>query len=256
MRDAWVGVRDDGLYQRGRDRVSLARGGESEPVVAGTRVTPRRAWGMPPRHPIVLFDLLTALLDSWTLWDAAAGSQAAGRRWRMRYLELTYGSTSYTPYEELVQQSAADAGLGIAAAEALVERWDELAPWPEAAGVLAELRDAGHRLGVVTNCSEALGRRAAARLGAPVHVVTAERAGAYKPNAAPYRLALDEMGGRADEALFVAGSPSDIGGARRIGMQVVWHNRIGLPAPPEPVTRLETLRDLPPILRAGAQAAG
>ncbi|MBL8983869.1 MAG: HAD-IA family hydrolase, partial [Gemmatimonadetes bacterium] len=201
--------------------------------------------------PVVLFDLLTALLDSWTLWDAAAGSQADGRRWRMRYLELTYGSTSYTPYEDLVQQSATDAGLGVAAAEALVERWDELAPWPEATGVLAELGDAGHRLGVVTNCSEGLGYRAAARLGVPVHVVTAERAGAYKPNAAPYRLALDEMGVRPEDALFVAGSPSDIGGARRAGMAVVWHNRIRLPEPPEPVTQLDTLSELPLRLRMG-----
>src|SRR5437868_274238 len=30
----------------------------------------------------ILFDLLTALLDSWTLWDAVAGKPADGRRWR------------------------------------------------------------------------------------------------------------------------------------------------------------------------------
>lgn len=204
-----------------------------------------------PNVGVILCDLLTALLDSWTLWDAAAGSQADGRRWRMRYLELTYGSTVYTPYEDLVRQSATEAGVGAAAAHALVERWDELAPWPEVPGVLGELQDAGYRLGVVTNCSEELGYRAAARLGVPVHVVTAERAGAYKPNAAPYRLALDEMGVRAEHALFVAGSPSDIGGAGRVGMPVVWHNRIHLPAPPEPVTQLETLRELSVRLQVG-----
>ena len=31
------------------------------------------------RYDAVLFDLLTALLDSWTLWDSVAGSQEAGR---------------------------------------------------------------------------------------------------------------------------------------------------------------------------------
>lgn len=34
----------------------------------------------------VLFDLLTALLDSWTVWNAAAGSEARGRAWRAEYL--------------------------------------------------------------------------------------------------------------------------------------------------------------------------
>ena len=39
----------------------------------------------------VLFDLLTALLDSWTVWNAAAGSEEKGRAWRAEYLRLTYG---------------------------------------------------------------------------------------------------------------------------------------------------------------------
>jgi hypothetical protein len=36
----------------------------------------------------VLFDLLTALLDSWSLWDAAAGARQAARAWRGEYLLL------------------------------------------------------------------------------------------------------------------------------------------------------------------------
>src|SRR6516165_11173207 len=39
----------------------------------------------------VLFDLLTALLDSWTVWNATAGSERAGRAWRAEYLRRTYG---------------------------------------------------------------------------------------------------------------------------------------------------------------------
>ena len=206
---------------------------------------------MNPRIDVVLFDLLTALLDSWTLWDTAAGGHEDGRRWRMRYLELTYGAGGYEPYEELVRRSALDAGLEGSVADTLVQRWDELTPWPEVPTVMQELRADGYRLGVVTNCSEVLGHRAVARLGAPVHLVTAERAGAYKPDARPYRLALEEMGATADRTLFVAGSPADIGGASGVGMPVVWHNRIGLGAPREPVTRLETLSELVLRLRVG-----
>jgi len=44
-----------------------------------------------PRYDAVVFDLLTALLDSWTLWNSVAGSAEDGMRWRRRYLEITYG---------------------------------------------------------------------------------------------------------------------------------------------------------------------
>jgi hypothetical protein len=35
----------------------------------------------------VVFDLLTGLLDSWTLWDSIAGNVGDGRRWRSAYLK-------------------------------------------------------------------------------------------------------------------------------------------------------------------------
>src|SRR5262249_51607284 len=59
----------------------------------------------------VLFDLLTALIDSWSLWDAVAGSQEAGRAWRAEYLRLTYGCGAYVPYEHLVRAAARTGGV-------------------------------------------------------------------------------------------------------------------------------------------------
>jgi hypothetical protein len=79
----------------------------------------------------VIFDLLTALLDSWSVWDAAAGGKTLGRRWRTRYLELTYSCGAYRPYDELVAEAAAHAGLPSTATAALRAGWDELTPWPE-----------------------------------------------------------------------------------------------------------------------------
>jgi FMN phosphatase YigB (HAD superfamily) len=85
-----------------------------------------------------------------------------------------------------VEESAVNAGLSREHAAALAERFGELQAWPEAADTLLALRDAGMKLGVVTNCSERLGRIAAARVGVPFEtVVTAERAGFYKPDARP-----------------------------------------------------------------------
>ncbi len=186
---------------------------------------------VPPKA--VVFDLLTALLDSWSAWDAAAGSETAGRRWRARYLELTYGCGAYRPYEDLVAEAAYDAGLPISAPAALRAAWDGLAPWPEVPTVLAGLRARGLRLGIITNCSIELGRRAASRCGVPFDaVVTSEEAGFYKPRPEAYLAVLAALDLPAAETLFVAGSSADVPGAAGVGMPVVWHNRVGLAARP------------------------
>jgi len=87
-------------------------------------------------------------------------------------------------------------------------------------------------LPTATNCPEALAQLGVAALGNPFAVVvTAERAGAHKPDPRPYQVVLDELGLPAQRVLFVAGSSHDAVGALRIGMPVVWVNRLGLPTP-------------------------
>ncbi len=200
-----------------------------------------------PRYDAVLFDLLTALLDSWTVWNDVAGDPQTGSRWRNRYLEITYGEGSYRDYETLVAEAAESLDLDRGLAAGLSARWAELQPWGEAPAVLAELAAAGVTLGVVTNCSERLGHLAASRLDAPLDVVvTAEAAGAYKPNPAPYVLALRQLGLAPHRVLFVAGSRYDIAGAANVGMPVWWHNRIHMArdTEPAPLAEHDTLHSL------------
>lgn len=176
----------------------------------------------------VVFDLLTALLDSWSLWNRAAGSDIAGLRWRRAYLKLTYGCGAYRPYETLVGEAAADAGVSTTSVATLTSHWDKLVPWAEGPSLLQALaRDIP--LGVVTNCSVDLGRRAAARVEVSfAAIVTSEEVGYYKPRPEPYRAILDRLGTDPARTLFVAGSPADIPGAAGVGMPVFWHNRTGL----------------------------
>jgi len=196
---------------------------------------------------LVLFDLLTALLDSWTLWNSVAGSAEMGRTWRMAYLKATYGCGAYRPYETLVEEAAISVGLSKEAAQNLEARWSELQPWPEAKRVLTELAP-HYKLGVVTNCSEKLGRFAADLLGVPFDViVTSEQAGFYEPDPQPYRLALQVAGVEPAHALFVAGSAYDLFGTEKVGLPTFWHNRIGLDAPasaPDPLIMRPTLDSL------------
>jgi 2-haloalkanoic acid dehalogenase type II len=202
---------------------------------------------MGARYGAVLFDLLTGLLDSWSLWNRATGDAVVGREWREVYLRLTYRVGAYRPYEDLVAEAARTRGVGPKAVAALFATWDTLQPWPEAPGVVAELARSV-QIGVVTNCSEDLGRRAAALVGVPFDVVvTAEAAGAYKPRPEPYRLALDALGLPPARVLFVAGSRYDLPGATAVGMPVWWHNRAGTPRgdAPAPIAEHDSLALLP-----------
>jgi 2-haloacid dehalogenase len=103
-------------------------------------------------------------------------------------------------------------------------------------------------IGTVTNCSDELGHQAASLIGVPFDVmVTAQSAGAYKPQPEPYRRALDALALPPGRVLFVAGSPYDIPGADGVGMDVWWHNRVGMPARPgpPPVAEHRSLDPLP-----------
>jgi 2-haloalkanoic acid dehalogenase type II len=204
-----------------------------------------------PCYDAVLFDLLTALLDSWSLWSAVAGSEAEGRRWRTTYLRIGYAAGAYRPYEDLVAEAAEMADLPGSLAIDLEARYAELRPWPGVPSALRAIASAGIRMGVVTNCSERLGRIAAGCVGVEFDaIVTAERAGSYKPEPRPYLLAMEELKVEPRRALFVAGSPFDLSGAAEVGLQTYWHDKSGMPMPdgaPPPIaheTSLEKLVDL------------
>ena len=196
-----------------------------------------------------MFDLLTALLDSWTVWNRAAGSDVDGLRWRRAYLHLTYGCGAYRPYEDLVQEAASSVGLQPGATKTLTRIWHELRPWPEAPAILGELARRGVLLGVATNCSISLGNKAASATGVSLSaVVTAEEAGFYKPRPEPYLAVLNRLETDPARTLFVAGSPADVPGANGVGMPVFWHNRAGLPFVADEARPFLVAEDLRPLL--------
>jgi 2-haloacid dehalogenase len=182
----------------------------------------------PRRYDAVIFDLLTALLDSWTLWNSAAGSVDAGFRWRKAYLGLTYDCGPYRPYEDLVSAAAEAAGLTQAAPDALVARWSGLEPWSDVGEVVGDLARRVP-LGIATNCSIAMTGVAVSAVGVPFAAVSsAEEVGYYKPRPEPYLSVLKKLGTDPARTLFVAGSAADVPGASGVGMPVFWHNRAGL----------------------------
>jgi FMN phosphatase YigB (HAD superfamily) len=108
--------------------------------------------------------------------------------------------------------------------------------------------------GVVTNCSEELAVEAIACTGIDFDaVVTAERAGFYKPHPRPYEMALIELGVAPGRCLFVAGSAYDLLGTSKVGLPTYWHDRIGMAPPsnaPEQIARHRSLYPLLELARA------
>ena len=129
-----------------------------------------------PRYDAVGFDLLTALLDTLPLWRSAAGDDDLGTKWHAANQRLLRGKP-YTPFDDLVHESAQEVGLGRAQATTLLSRWGEAQPWPDTRRALIGLGSTQRF--IVTNCSQKLGERAAKQAGEFAFVMTAEQAGAY-----------------------------------------------------------------------------
>ena len=201
------------------------------------------------RYEAIGFDLLTALLDSWSLFADVAGGRERGMRWHAASQSLLRGKP-YRPFEDVIRDAAGVVGIERSKADELLARWNESAPWPDVPGVLSHLNS--YTRFIVTNCSERLGALAAARAGTFDLVMTAERAGAYKPDPRPYRAALDALTLHRKRVLFVAGSAHDVGGASRAGMDVYWANRGRVPAPTDAkaIREEEDLRGLLDVLES------
>src|SRR5437588_4921383 len=101
-------------------------------------------------YAAVGFDLLTALLDTWTLWADVAGDRALGMRWHAASQGLLRGRV-YRPFEDVVRDAAAEVGIPRERANELLSRWGEFAPWPDVPDALAQI-SLRPRF-IVTNCS-------------------------------------------------------------------------------------------------------
>ena len=196
----------------------------------------------------VTFDVFGTLLDwepeivaFFADWLARHGVSAGPADLLDRYDRLRrplQARRPALPYPEVLRQSfdAMAAELGVPADPDLRTAFGRIAeahrPFADSAPALARLRSRGFLLGALSNIDEASLALAAAPLGVTFDVVvTAERVGAYKPDPAHFRAALDDLAARGvarGRVLHVAQSlRADIVPARRLGLRTVWVNRPG-----------------------------
>lgn len=148
-----------------------------------------------------------------------------------------------------------------------VERWDALearfmvllddpasyAVFPDVIGTLGALRQAGYRLGVISNWGWNL-PDLCREWGLDTYfdfVLPSSRVGCAKPNPRIFRQALHLAGVEAGAALHVGDSLyADVGGARSAGMDALFLNRTAEPAPGDTPT-IRNLTELLALLDLG-----
>jgi 2-haloacid dehalogenase len=196
--------------------------------------------------------------------DGGEGEFEPGRvlreRWEEIQFELIRGE--YRPYKQVLAESLRRLSEERAwpysdeHGEALVRSMRSWQPFPDTAPALRRAREAGLRLVIVSNTDRDIIEHTLRQLELPFDgVVTAEDCSAYKPDEAPFRRALDEVGEAPERVLHVAfGFKYDIGPASRIGFHTAWVNRHGESQPQgeRPDHVWHDLRGLAELASAGA----
>jgi 2-haloacid dehalogenase len=138
--------------------------------------------------------------------------------------------------------------------ERLMNLYLTLEVFPEVAGVLRQLKQAGLRTAILSNGSPKMLDavvRAAGLEELLDTVLSVEEVGVYKPHPKVYQLAVDRLGIPARAIAFQSSNAWDAYAAAAFGMQVVWCNRYGqrperLPGSPDRIVM--TLAELPPLV--------
>jgi len=109
----------------------------------------------------------------------------------------------------------------------LTDRISAMPPFPEVVDTLKQLKASGYKLCIVSNTDDDVIAGNVAQLGGYIdRVITAQQAGAYKPNRRLFDYAHEQLGVSLDQVVHICASPHlDHAAARDIGFRCVWIDR-------------------------------
>jgi 2-haloacid dehalogenase len=205
----------------------------------------------------VLFDLNGTLLDIASVAEPLGGdTELVEAAFQEALLHTMADSLSEAPYRPLpnylratLERRLHAAGRDAGALDAAMERAAAMDPFPDAAGALGVLREAGVRTGTLTNSATEAAELALDRagLGALMDaVIGTDAAGVFKPHPRVYRGAAERLGVQPGEICLVAAHAWDVSGAMRAGLRAAWvarKERWLVPTAPDPEIRARDLAD-------------
>lgn len=182
-----------------------------------------------------LFDVMSVARETEAAFPGRG--EVVTQIWRLKQLEYSWLRSLMERYADFRAVTAealvyALETLGLPREEdvamRLLEAYDRLDPYPEAADALAAL--SGYRLAILSNGSPAMLDalvRNGGLAGRFEAVLSVDAKRVYKPAPAAYALVEERLGVRPDEVLFVSSNGFDVGGAKSFGFQVARIDRLG-----------------------------
>jgi 2-haloacid dehalogenase len=196
---------------------------------------------------VLAFDLYGTLVDpiaiSSELGEILGESDGgeAARLWRLKQLEYSFRLTAMGHYEDFrwVTARALEFALGSVGAslpasrvEQLIELYDHLRPFPDAAPALRALTDNGYELAVLSNGSPAMIRNCLGNSGLAEffgQLISVDEVRVFKPSPVAYRHAARRLALPIGQIRLVTCNAFDSVGASAAGMSTAWVNRSAVP---------------------------
>jgi len=137
----------------------------------------------------------------------------------------------------------------------LMEAYLQLTCYPEVPAALAELKERGFQIAILSNGTPAMLEAAVknSRLEEVIpQIFSVETVGVFKPDARVYQIAVDKLSLKPEEIVFQSSNAWDAAGAAAFGLKVAWINRFGQSPerlPGKPQVEIKDLSELPKLLK-------
>jgi 2-haloacid dehalogenase len=196
---------------------------------------------------VLAFDLYGTLVDPIAiaselgdLLGETDGREAAGL-WRLKQLEYSFRLTAMSQYEDFRWVTARALDFSLASlgarlpdgqAERLVELYDYLQPFPDAAAALRALAGLGYELAVFSNGTPAMIGNCLNNSGLGgffAQRISVDEVRAFKPSPVVYRHAAGRLSLPIERIRLVTSNAFDCVGASAAGMRTAWVNRSAAP---------------------------
>ena len=224
-----------------------------KPTISGIKACVFDAYG-------TLFDVHSAVgKHRGRLGDVADQVSAV---WRTKQLEYTWLRSLMGRHADFwqVTREALDFAFEMHSlkdselSEDLMGAYLQLDCYPEVPGALAELKERGFGIAILSNGTPAMLEAAVnnSRLEEVIpRIFSVETAGVFKPDPRVYRIAVDELDVKPEEIIFQSSNAWDASGASAFGFKVAWINRFGQSPerlPGKPDVEIQSLSELPALL--------
>ncbi len=232
---------------------------------------------MPSDFDTFVFDAYGTLFDVYSVKVSAerlypGKGEALAKLWRDKQVEYTRlisladpsaprGSRHYISFWEVTQRALDYSlrALGLDASRAnqdlLMTEYEKLSAFPEVSSVLAQLKNKGRQLAILSNGNQAMLNKAVESAGLASfidRVLGVDALRQFKIMPMVYDLIFQGTNLSKDKVLFVSSNGWDVLGANWYGLNTFWVNRQGLPFETLGPSPRFTGRDLRGLLALGA----